>query len=115
MTIPSLQYLPPWSIQYPYDINPSQTRTAQRGFKRQASRGHRRTMIAQATRVLRLAELPYFEYFIREVCNDGALKFNDVYADGNGLNTGNIRLTGGYSVSSDTRRHVVTCEIEVFR
>ena len=118
MAIPSIvaSGIRPWSIEYKYDVTPNNIRTSARGFRRQSSGGNRHVMIASATRQLQLIELPYFEYFVREVCKDGSLKFTDVYADYNGLTTGTIRIVdGSYSVQTDTRRHLVTCEIEVFR
>ena len=118
MAIPSIvaSGIRPWSIEYQYDVTPNNTRTSQRGFRRQASGGNRHIMLANATRQLQLIELPYFEYFVREVCKEGSLKFTDAYADYNGLTTGTIRIVdGSYSVQTDTRRHTVTCQIEVFR
>lgn len=106
----------PWTVDYQYSVDTSVSRTSQTGFKRQAARGSRQIVIASATRLLRLAEMPYFEVFIREICLDGSLKFTDYYADYNGLVSGDVRILGGaYSVSSDTRRHIVTCELEIFR
>lgn len=107
--------MPPWSVEYDYSIDPGVVRTDGRAStQRKAS--HRRVMLGNATRVLQFSQLPYFEYFIRELCNDGADKFTDVYADYNGLVTGSIRLyNGSYSVQTNTRRHIVTCQIEIFR
>ena len=112
----AMNYLPPWAVDYTYNVSPSQRRTEDRGFKRQAKKSHRNVVIANATRMLRLSEIHYFEYFVRELLNDGNDKFTDDYADANGTVTGTVRIVGGqYSVSSDSRLHIVTCELEIFR
>lgn len=115
--MPTLEHLPPWTVSYDYNVSPAVVRmqgTDGRRANRKVS--HRRTVIANATRQLKWAELPYFEWFIRGICNEGANKFTDVYADHNGLQTGTIRLLdGAYSVSTDLRRHTVTCQLEIFR
>lgn len=107
--------MPAWSVDYSYGFNPAVVRT-EAGISSQRRVSHRSSVVASATRRLLGAELPYFEYFIREICEDGRLKFTDKYADYNGLQTGTIRiLNGAYSVSTDTRTHIVTCQIEIFR
>lgn len=114
--MPTLQHLPPWTISYKYSVSPSQTRTREMGFKSQSRLSHRHLFTASASRRLLLSQLPYWEWFIRGLCNNGASKFTDYYADGNNLQTATIRLVdGAYSVKTDTRTHIVTCEIEVFR
>ena len=111
-----LLYLPPWTRDYSYDIEPSVGRTSQRGYKRQSARGHRQVMKVNVTRYLRGIEMAYFEYFIREICKDGTIKFTDSYADYNGLVTGEVRIIGGYTVAtSSLRSFTVSCELEVFR
>lgn len=112
----TMSYLPPWSVDYSYDVSPSQRRTEDIGFKRQAKKSHRSVVVASATRILRLSEIHYFEYFVRGLVNDGNDKFIDVYADANGLVTGTVRILGGqYGVSSDARIHTVSCDLEIFR
>lgn len=112
----TMQYLPPWTVSYKYGVEPSQERAKARGFKTQTRRSHRQIMTATATRRLVLSELPYFEWFIRGLCNNGQAKFIDSYADYNGLQAGVIRIVeGSYKVDTDLREHIVTCEIEVFR
>lgn len=116
MTIPALLYLPPWSVNYSYDILPGVTRTVTSGKTRQRKNSHRRTVIASVTRRLRKSELPYFEAFIRSVCSDGQSKFTDSFADHNGTQQGTVRIVGGeYSVTTDLNDHLVSCELEIFR
>lgn len=107
--------MPPWLMDYSFSVNPSVERSEERPSVQRRS-SHRSIVVADVKRMLQGAELPYFEYFVREICNEGTSKFTDVYADGNGLVTGTIRIVGGrYNVSTDTRKHVVTCQIEIFR
>lgn len=114
--MPTLSYVNPWLVEYEYEIAPSQTRTSTPGYTRQAKRSHRNTMIANASILLRGVELPYFEYFVKEMLKEGSLKFTGYYADAYGLNTGTIRiLNGSYNVNFDGRNGVVTCQLEVFR
>ena len=113
----TLLYLPAWSVGYSYGVDPSQTRTrVSQGFKRQAKDSHRHMVIADVTRKLQLSELPYFEWFVRGLANSGADKFTDSFIDHDGLQTGLIRIVNGeYSVNTDTRSHLVSCQIEIFR
>ena len=112
----TMQYLPAWSVNYAYGVSPNQRRTEDRGYKRQRKKSHRNVVVASATRTLRLSEIHYFEHFVRDLLNDGADKFTDVYADANGLVTGTVRILGGsYTVASDGRLHTVTCDLEIFR
>lgn len=115
--MPSLLYLPPWDVAYDYSTTPAVERTPDLGgFTRQSRVSLKRVVIANARRVLRGAELPYFEAFVREILNDGSLKFTDTYADHTGLATGIVRIVDGvYSVSTDKITHVVSCQIEIFR
>ena len=107
--------MPPWLMEYAYSVNPSVERS---GLLPSAQRktSHRSIIVADVSRMLQGAQLPYFEYFVREVCNEGSDKFTDVYADSSGIVTGTIRIIGGrYNVTTDTRKHLVTCQIEIFR
>lgn len=114
--MPTMQYLPPWTVNYKYSVDPSQIRTGQRGFKSQSKLSHRNIFRATVSRRLLLSQLPYFEWFVRGLCNNGESKFTDSYADQGGLQTAEMRIVDGkYSVKTDTRTHIVTCEIEVFR
>jgi hypothetical protein len=107
---------PPWAIDYASAIQNPVTRTQQRGFSRQSSFSQRRVTTVSASRRLAGIELPFFESFVRTQCNDGQLSFTDRYKDGDGVQTGIIRIVDGYySVSTNGRNHVVTCVIEVFR
>lgn len=114
--MPTLSYLPPWQATYSFESNAGIVRTDNfRSFTRQSNINGRRVRIAEATRVLRGIELSYFEYFVRNECKDGALKFTDYYVDHTGLQTGLIRIVeGSYTVQTDLRNHTVTCQIEVF-
>lgn len=112
-----MSYLPPWQVDYSYDISPNVERSSLRGKVTQSKKGHRRIMRASVNRLLRYSEIPYFEYFIREVNNDGAGKFTDTYQDENGtVTSGEIRIVdGAYDVVFDGRNARVSCQIEVFR
>lgn len=113
----TLLYISPWNQSYSYNVEPSQVRTRiGGGFKKQEQRSHRYTTVAKVERRLFGIELPYFEYFIREVLNDAADKYNDSYIDGNGITTGAVRIVDGkYKVKTDGRVHIVSCELELFR
>lgn len=114
--MPTLQHLPAWKIEYDYTLTNAILRDQNPGYTRQARKSHRQIMIANAQRFLRGAQLPYWEHFILNVCREGSLKFTDYYADGNGVQQGLIRVVNGrYSVQTDTRNHIVSCQIEVFR
>lgn len=107
---------PPWSIDYSFDLSNPVDRSSSRGLKSQASFSKRQVTIASAVRKLTGIELPYFEYFIREVCIDGSVKFTDRYKDGGGVQSGDIRIVdGAYVVSTNGINHTVSCQIEVFR
>ena len=115
--MPVLQYLPRWTVNYSYDTDPAILRSPNLGgFVRQSKVRDNRVVIANAERRLRGSEILYFEWFIRGVCNDGAIKFDDYYADHNGLQFGTVRvLNGSYQVSTDKLNHTVTCQLEIFR
>lgn len=114
--MPTLEHLPPWTVEYSYEVDPSVLRTPELGgYRRQSKVTNRRVVMATAQRILKGAELPYFEWFVIGVCNSGASKFEDAYADHNGLQVGTVRIVGGsYEVSTDKREHTVTCELEIF-
>lgn len=114
--MPTLSYLPPWQASYSFESNPGIVRTDSfRSFTRQSNINGRRVRIADVTRVLCGAELPYFEHFIRTECRDGSLKFTDYYVDHTGLQTGLIRIVdGSYTVQTDLRNHTISCQIEIF-
>lgn len=113
--MPTLNYLPPWQMDYSYEVVPDVLRGS-RGAPSQRAVSNRRIVIADVSRRLLGSELPYFEWFIREICKEGTLAFTDYYADGNDLTTGLIRIVdGAYSVSTNLRRHIVQCQIEIFR
>ena len=114
--MPTLQYLPEWSVEYNYSLTNSILRDDNPGYVDQKRNSHRQEMIASAQRILYGAELPYFEYFIQEICREGSLSFTDYYADGSGVVQGNVRiLNGSYSVSTNSRNHIVTCQLEILR
>lgn len=117
MSLPALANLPPWSSRYGYKVRPSVVRTANRGgATTQRKRSHRKIMIGDVELRLKGAELPYFEWFVRGICNNGQSKFYGQYVDGDGVKTGIIRIVGGkYSVSTDLVKHTVKCQIEIFR
>lgn len=110
--------MPPWTINYSNRRNNAVVRTEYRGYRQQADYSHRKVDIASVTRRLFGAELPYFESFIRNQCNDGQLAFTDKYKDGNGVQSGTIRIVdGSYTVSTNGKNSnwIVSCEIEIFR
>lgn len=112
----TLSNLPAWTVNYRYNIAPNTVRTDVKGPRVQGQKGHRLVFMADVTRRLRRAELPYFEYFVREVLNDGADKYTDSYQDQSGLQTGTVRIVNGaYKVAGDRLNWVVTARIEVFR
>ena len=115
--MPTLQYMPAWTVEYNYQTTPGVIRTPSLGgYQSQSNIRNLRVVVATAQRVLQGVELMYFEWFIRGVLNDGSLKFTDVYADHNGLQTGTVRIKDGvYNVDTDKRKHTVTCELEIFR
>ena len=114
--MPTLTNLPPWSSSYSYTVEPGIQRTPSlNSFTRQSDINKRRVVIADVTRELQGAELPYFESFIRTLCNDGASKFVDTIADQLGLRQATIRIVdGSYSVETDLRMHTINCQIEIF-
>lgn len=115
--MPMLQYIPPWTVEYDYGVTPNVLRSNNLGgFRKQEKVTNRRVVVASAQRVLQGSELMYFEWFIRGICNDGSIKFEDYYADHNGLNTGTVRIKDGvYNIETDKRKHIFTCELEIFR
>jgi hypothetical protein len=113
--MPTLNYLPPWSIDYAFEVVPDVIRGGM-AYPSQRAGSNKRIVMADVTRRLVGAELPYFEWFIREICSEGSLAFTDYYADGDGVASGTIRIVdGAYSVSTNLRRHIVQCRIEIFR
>ena len=115
--MPTLNYLPPWSIDYSYETDPSIVRSSSRGgYIRQAAVMNKRIILVTAQRELNGIELPYFEYFVRTELVDGSKKYTDVYADHNGLVTGTVRiLEGRYRVRTNRRSHTISCDLEIFR
>lgn len=112
----TLQYLPAWIVDWSNSVSPAVARPQHRGYTSQRRLSHRRIEVVSATRRLLGSQLPYFEYFVNVVINQGQDKFIDYYADQNGLQTGTIRIKdGSYEVKTDTRTHIVTCELEIFR
>lgn len=109
--------MPPWTVDYNYNTDPSVVRTPDLGgYTRQSKISNKRIIIASATRVLQGSELMYLEWFIRGILNDGALKFEDYYADHTGLNTGTVRILEGiYDVTTNKRSHTVSCQLEIFK
>lgn len=107
---------PPWSIDYQFNQLQPVVRSQHRGYKRQSSHNHAQSTRAAVSRRIYGAMLPYFEYFIRSECDDGNLAFTDKYKDGGGVQTALVRIiNGSYSVQTDGVRHLVRCEIEIFR
>lgn len=117
MSLPTMQYLPAWTNAYSYSVEPATVRTQVAGCaKSQRQRSHRRVVIADVNLRLLGAQLPYFEWFVRGICNDGAGKFNGQYIDGGGLQNVVMRIVGGkYDVATNLRVHTVSCQIEIFR
>jgi hypothetical protein len=115
--MPALEYIPPWTIDYNYSVTPNVLRSPDLGgFRSQAKITGRRVVVVSAQRILKGSELMYFEWFIRGVCNDGSIKFEDYYSDHNGTTVGTVRIVGGaYEVTTDKRKHTVTCDLEIFR
>lgn len=111
-----LQYLPPWTQSYKIEAAPSQVRTKQRyGYKNQSKRSHRQLNVVDVERRLLGIQMPYFEWFFKDVIQDGKLKFVDSYADENGLVTDKeIQIIDGYTVSTDLRTYVVKCRIKLY-
>lgn len=110
----TILYLEPWLDSYNYEVDSAVDRDSARGFKSQSARSHRNIKTVSVTRRLRLSQLPYFEYFVRVLLNNGNDRFIDYYADSSGLQHGVVRIVGGsYSVKTDTLTHVVTCDLEV--
>lgn len=115
--MPTLSYLPEWTVNYSYNVSLPIVRTVGPGKKNQAKKSHRHIYTAPAERILQGAQLPYFEHFVRNVCNEGASKFTDYYRDGNGSQQGDIRIVNGeYTVTFlSSKVYRISCEIEVFR
>lgn len=114
--MPTLSYLPPWTQSYSGNVTPAVRRTPDLGgFKRQGLTSSKKINQLSVTRRLVGSEILYFEWFVRGVLRDGADKFVDRYLTSSGLQSGTIRIIDGiYQVQTDKRRHIVTCEIEVF-
>jgi len=108
----TLSYFDPWLISYNQSVRNPVRRTENIGKKTQGKNSHREIVTASASRVLIGAQVPYFEYFIREVADGG--KFTDYYADGSGVQQGEIRIIGGYRISPSNGHFVIDCDIEVF-
>jgi hypothetical protein len=115
--MPTLQYIPGWTVEYDYSTDPSIVRSIDNGgFRKQSKVGSNRIVIANAQRTLQGSELMYFEWFVRDIINEGSLKFTDSYADHNGLQSGTVRIKDGvYDVTTNKLSHVVSCELEIFR
>ena len=112
----TLEHLPAWQATYSYENNCGIIRTNNfRSATKQSNINGRRVRIADVTRVLRGAELPYFESFVRTHNKDGALKYIDTYVDHTGLQVGTVRIVEGtYNVQTDLRNHTITCSLEMF-
>lgn len=114
--IPTLTKLPPWTVAYSYEVTPNQSRSEGTGYKRQTGRSNRKVTVASVTRVLQGVELQYLIGFLRGECNGCQSKFRDVYADGDELQTGIVRIKdGAYSVKTNLHTHTFSCELEIFR
>lgn len=116
MATPTLLYLPAWVQPTNLNVLSPVIQTVEGGKfasrKLSSSYMHRQMSVE---RFLFRAELPYFEHFIRSVCDEGHKPFNDKFIDENGvLQTAKIKLiNGAYSVVTDSRNHRLTCRIEI--
>lgn len=115
----TLNYFEPWDIDYSYRDQNAVQRTGIGGSKKVQGRlSHRKVRIAEAVRVVNDTQKAYFEHFIRVLCNYGADKFIDYYADGSGAVQGAIRIVDGsyqcQPVGDSLAWWRISCQIEVF-
>lgn len=115
--MPTLSYFDPWLISYKNKTERAVSRSRFPGKMNQRKNSHRKTDIVNAERILQGIQAPYLEYFIREVCEDGHLKFTDYYADGSGTSQGLVRIVdGAYKITPlGNNNYSFECELEIFR
>lgn len=112
----TLQYLDPWLIDYSSTTRYNIVRSQAFGKTNQSRKSHRKIDVARAQRILVGAQVPYFEWFIRGINNDGQSKFTDYYTDGSGVQQGEVRIRdGSYTLTPIGGSFRVECIIEVFR
>lgn len=112
----TLLYLDPWLINYDQATNYNVVRSQAFGKINQKRNSHRKIDVARASRILVGAQVPYFEWFVRGINNDGQSKFTDYYADSSGVQQGTVRiLNGSYTLTPIGGSWRVECELEVFR
>lgn len=104
---------PPWSIDYVISVENPVVATSSVGYRRQQSYSNRKITRAAVSRRLTGIELPFFEWFVRDEIDNGALPFTDKYKDGLGVQSGKIRLLTNYQVTTNGKNHTVECEVEI--
>lgn len=108
-------FLPRFSADtYSANVQLPVIRSGLSGHVDQRNMSHRQHITFPATLVLHGAQLPIFEYFIRDLCNDGIDYFNGYYLAENGEQIGVMRIvSGAYKVTTDGLVSTVTCNLEL--
>jgi hypothetical protein len=97
-----------WSIDLPI------IRSDLQGHVDQRLVSHRELITFPTTLILYGVQLPLFEFFIRELCNEGNAYFNGYYLTESGEQSGVMRLVNGaYNVITDGLVSTVTCSVEL--
>lgn len=112
--MPELLHLPPWDIDYTFEHESPVNRSQLPGRVEQKRRSQKYLRTATAKRTLYRMQLPYFVYFIAEICFDGSIAFDDYVNDELGVRKAKVRIVNGaYSVTSNGFNHTITCTLEV--
>ena len=109
-------FFPIWDFAYSGENSPAVIRSSLPGHVEQRKISNKVKKTISVSLILEGVELPMFEYFVRDLCNEGTDKFYGKYKDGNGMVTGVMRLIGGaYDVKNITPSiQRVSCTVEVF-
>jgi hypothetical protein len=109
-------FLPMWAASYSGEYKPAVIRdTSLPGHVDQRLISHRVIETVNVSLELYGYQLPVFEYFMRDLCGEGADIFNANYRTENGIVSGKIRLEKGqYSVQFLTNKaYKVSATIEL--
>jgi hypothetical protein len=107
-------FLPNWLID-DHNISTSQSvkRSALPGHVDQAKNSHRVNRIASAKLYLSGIQSPMFEYFVRELCNEGVGWFTGPFVTSAGLVSAKVRIVEGVFTKTITARGAfISCSVE---
>ena len=107
-------FFPKWLVDG-HTINASQsiTRSDLPGHVEQLKRSHRSYHIATAKLYLSGIQSPMFEYFIRDLCNEGVAWFQGYIVTKDGLVSAKCRIVdGAYTKTITNRGAFVSCNLD---